>query len=85
MHTLDYDQYKYGGVNISGIRMIDPSKKDTMDVVGKWINWQLDAAKGLNFTEKTLTVAQILDMLLIIVIYSRNNLEIFLQDSLVLL
>lgn len=56
MHILDYDQYKQGGANISGLRMVDPHRRETVDVLGKWNNWELSAGKSLNVTEKTLTV-----------------------------
>lgn len=56
MHTVDYDKYKYGGVNITGLRMIDPAKRDTIEAINKWSNWEMNSGKVLNFTEKTLTV-----------------------------
>ncbi|XP_046464667.1 glutamate receptor ionotropic, kainate 2-like [Daphnia pulex] len=56
MHILDYDQYKQGGANISGLRMVDPHRRETVDVLGKWNNWELSAGKSLNVTEKTLTL-----------------------------
>lgn len=59
--------------------MIDPSKKDTIDVVGKWINWQLDAGKTLNFTERTLTVTTTLGLL------KNVTYKVFSCDSSVLL
>lgn len=56
MHTLDYERYYRTGVNITGLRMVDPSKKDTIDVVNKWINWEINAGKSANISEQTLTV-----------------------------
>lgn len=40
--------------------MVDPNRKETIDIVGKWINWELNAGKFHNFTEKSLTVSSIL-------------------------
>lgn len=60
MHTLDYERYQRTGVNITGLRMVDPAKQDTADVVGKWINWEMNAGKSANISEKTLIVTVIL-------------------------
>jgi ionotropic kainate glutamate receptor 2 len=56
MHILDYDQYKQGGANITGLRMVDPHRRETIDVLSKWNNWEMNTGKNLNITEKTLTV-----------------------------
>lgn len=57
MHTIDYDPFKQGGANITGLRMVDPERKDTMDIVSKWISWEMNAGRGPgNLTEKTLPV-----------------------------
>lgn len=57
MHTLDYENYKHGGVNITGVRMVDPTRRDTVDTVSKWISWEMNSGKNPgNLTEKTLTV-----------------------------
>ena len=45
MHTVDYDKYKYGGVNITGLRMIDPAKRDTIEAINKWSNWEMNSGK----------------------------------------
>ncbi|KAI9550316.1 hypothetical protein GHT06_007599 [Daphnia sinensis] len=56
MHILDYEEYKQGGANITGLRMIDPYRKETVDIVNKWNIWEMSAGKILNVTEKTLTL-----------------------------
>lgn len=56
MHILDYEEYKQGGANITGLRMINPYRRETIDTVGKWNIWEMSAGKNLNVTEKTLTV-----------------------------
>ena len=56
MHILDYEMYKHGGANITGLRMIDPTRKETMDIVGRWANWELSAGRNLTVTEQNLTV-----------------------------
>ena len=56
MHTLDFEPFKQSGVNITGLQMVDPSRKETVDIINKWINWEMNKGKGLNITEKTLTV-----------------------------
>lgn len=56
MHILDYDQYKQGGANITGLRMVDPHRRETIDVLAKWNNWEMNTGKNLNVSEKTLTV-----------------------------
>jgi len=57
MHTLDYENYKHGGANITGMRMVDPTRRDTSDIVSKWISWEMNSGKGVaNLTEKTLSV-----------------------------
>ena len=56
MHILDYDQYKQGGANITGLRMVDPHRRETIDVLAKWNNWEFNTGKNLNVSEKTLTV-----------------------------
>lgn len=56
MHTLDYDQYKEIGVNITGLRMVEPTAK-TVDVIKNWSNWTASLTeKFLNITEKDITV-----------------------------
>ena len=57
MHRVDYDKYKYGGVNITGVRMIDPVRRDTIETISKWSGWEMNSGKILNFTEKTLPVS----------------------------
>ena len=58
MHTVNYDHIKHGGVNITGMRMVDPLRKDTIDIVSKWISWEMNAGRGAgNLTEKTLPVS----------------------------
>lgn len=56
MHILDYEEYKQGGANITGLRMINPYRRETIDTVGKWNIWEMSAGKNLNVTEKTLTL-----------------------------
>lgn len=56
MHTLDYDRYKQGGTNITGLQMVDPTRRDTIDTVNKWISWEMNSGKSLNLTEGTLKV-----------------------------
>ncbi|XP_059352207.1 glutamate receptor ionotropic, kainate 2-like [Daphnia carinata] len=56
MHILDYEEYKQGGANITGLRMINPYRRETIDIVNKWNIWEMSAGKNLNVTEKTLTL-----------------------------
>ena len=33
---VDLEDYKYGGVNITAMRLIDPSRPQVLDVMSEW-------------------------------------------------
>lgn len=55
MHTLELDQYNQSGVNITGLRMIDPSNR-TIDLVTQWSDWERLSGKNFSISAKSLTV-----------------------------
>ena len=56
LHTIDLEDYKYGGTNITGLRMVDPTKTETANIVGDWIYGERRYGTNVNLDEKTMTV-----------------------------
>ncbi|KAK0170208.1 hypothetical protein PV328_010796 [Microctonus aethiopoides] len=60
LHSVDLDQFKYGGTNITGFRLVDPEKPEIQIAVQDWIygeqryGRQLDMGQSLNKTETAL-------------------------------
>ncbi|KAK0084291.1 hypothetical protein PV325_007314 [Microctonus aethiopoides] len=54
LHSVDLDQFKYGGTNITGFRLVDPEKPEIQIAVQDWIygeqryGRQLDMGQSLN-------------------------------------
>lgn len=36
LHTVDLDEFKYGGTNITAFRLVDPDKPELLQVVKEW-------------------------------------------------
>lgn len=58
LYTVDLEDYKYGGTNITGLRMVDPTKTETpAPVVGNWVYGErMRYGASINLDEKWLTV-----------------------------
>ena len=57
MHALNYDKYRNGGVRIIGVRMVDPDRKGTSDIISKMIDNDQKSGKSVsNLAEKALLV-----------------------------
>jgi len=48
LHTYEMEEYKYSEVNITGIRMFDPDKKEVHDLIDT-LNHELGESEPLNF------------------------------------
>ena len=56
LHTVDLEDYKYGGCNITGLRMVDPTKAETANIIGDWVYGERRYGSTLNLDAKTLKV-----------------------------
>uniref|UniRef100_T1IYW2 Glutamate receptor ionotropic, kainate 2 n=1 Tax=Strigamia maritima TaxID=126957 RepID=T1IYW2_STRMM len=56
MQTIDYEDFKYSGTNITGIRLLDPNKRDVRAIVSEWKfgEYQKRDPKAYNITENNL-------------------------------
>lgn len=36
LHTVDLDEFKYGGTNITAFRLVDPEKPELQQVIKEW-------------------------------------------------
>ncbi|XP_012273725.1 glutamate receptor ionotropic, kainate 2 isoform X1 [Orussus abietinus] len=54
LHTIDLEEFKYGGTNITAFRLVDPEKPEIQKVVHDWIHGEgrygrkLDMGQGTN-------------------------------------
>lgn len=37
LHSVDLEEFKYGGTNITAIRLLDPERADVQRVVRDWV------------------------------------------------
>ncbi|PBC34948.1 Glutamate receptor, ionotropic kainate [Apis cerana cerana] len=60
LHSVDLEEFKHGGTNITAFRLVDPEKQDIQKVVQDWIygekryNRELDMGQSSNKTETSL-------------------------------
>lgn len=38
MHSVDLEEFKYGGTNITALRLVDPQNPEVQRVVKEWTN-----------------------------------------------
>ena len=38
LHTIELDEFKYGGTNITAFRLVDPERPELQKVVNDWAN-----------------------------------------------
>lgn len=55
LHTYEMEEYKYSEVNITGIRMFDPDKKEVRDLIDT-LNHELGESEPLNFGSSPITL-----------------------------
>lgn len=54
LHSVDLEEFKHGGTNITAFRLVDPEKQDIQKVVQDWIygekryNRELDMGQSSN-------------------------------------
>ncbi|XP_044006778.1 glutamate receptor ionotropic, kainate 2 isoform X4 [Aphidius gifuensis] len=59
LHSVDLEEFKYGGTNITAFRLLDPEKPEIQNTVQEWIygeqryGRQLDMGQGLNKNNTT--------------------------------
>ena len=49
LHSVDLDEFKYGGTNITAFRLVDPEKAELQKVVKDWIYGELRYGRKLDF------------------------------------
>ncbi|XP_070517537.1 glutamate receptor ionotropic, kainate 2 isoform X2 [Cardiocondyla obscurior] len=60
LHTVDLEEFKHGGTNITAFRLVDPEKPEIQKVIQDWIygekryNRELDMGQNSNKTETSL-------------------------------
>lgn len=48
LHTVDLDEFKYGGTNITAFRLVDPEKPELQKVVKDWVYGELRYGRKLD-------------------------------------
>lgn len=55
LHTLNLEDFKYGNTNITGFRLVDPTKPEVQAVISDWKYGELLQGRKLNISEHGLT------------------------------
>lgn len=45
LHTIDLDEFKYGGTNITAFRLVDPGRPELQKILKEWTNDELHAGR----------------------------------------
>ena len=61
---VELEDFKYGGTNISALRMVDPSDDSVREVVQDWVKGEMRFNRKIPFAGKTIRVSNILTKLL---------------------
>ena len=58
MHLVNLDKFKFSGVNITGVQLIDPGRLETSNAVAEWVYGEQRFGKTLELSESTLPVSE---------------------------
>lgn len=48
LHSVDLEEFKYGGTNITALRLVDPEKPELQKVVRNWVYGELRYGRKLD-------------------------------------
>lgn len=48
LHNVDLEEFKYGGTNITALRLVDPEKPDLQRVVRDWVSGEQRLGRKLD-------------------------------------
>ena len=54
---VELEDFKYGGTNISALRMVDPSDDSVREVVQDWVKGEMRFNRKIPFAGKTIRVS----------------------------
>ena len=54
---VELEDFKYGGTNISALRMVDPNDDSVREVVQDWVKGEMRFNRKLPFAGKTIRVS----------------------------
>ena len=53
---VELEDFKYGGTNISSLRIVDPENPAVLDVVQEWVKGEMRFNRKIPFAGKTIRV-----------------------------
>ena len=56
LHMVELEDFKYGGTNISSLRIVDPENQAVLDVVQEWVKGEMRFNRKIPFAGKTIRV-----------------------------
>ena len=54
---VELEDFKYGGTNISALRMVNPSDENVLQVVQDWVKGEMRFNRKIPFAGKTIRVS----------------------------
>ena len=54
---VELEDFKYGGTNISALRMVDPNDESVREVVQDWVKGEMRFNRKIPFAGKTIRVS----------------------------
>lgn len=55
---VELEDFKYGGTNISSLRLVDPSDENVLGVVQDWVKGEMRFNRKIPFAGKTIRVCE---------------------------
>ncbi|XP_065566794.1 glutamate receptor ionotropic, kainate 2-like [Artemia franciscana] len=55
LHTINLEDYQYGGTNITALRLVDPTKPESASLVSDWVQSEQRYGRRINNSDMTIT------------------------------
>ena len=56
LHMVELEDFKYGGTNITAVRLVDPGREAVQSVVREWIQGETYYSRQIPFSGKSIKV-----------------------------
>jgi ionotropic glutamate receptor len=56
---VELEDFKYGGTNISALRIVDPENETVLNVVQDWVKGEMRFNRKIPFSGKTIRVSHL--------------------------
>jgi hypothetical protein len=63
LHSVDLEEFKYGGTNITALRLVDPEKPELQKVVRNWVYGELRYGRKLDLPPPRVRIWTVLENL----------------------